>query len=368
MPRNPAITPDGEILLPRTPVKLSGYLSGPATAAMCARLGMPLDRGGAFDVAAMRQALDQYYFAPLLAGAELRYSVVHEHAEIAGVSVEFTHSVRAAPTDRLLINLHGGGFLVGSGLGARLEATPLAAVTGAPVLSIDYRQAPEHRFPAASEDVARVYQALLEQYAPGKIGLIGVSAGALLASMSLAWFDQHGLPKPAATAMLFGGADLLWGGDSMQIAPLLCGLEPPFDEMATAAMALYGAEADPTSPLASPVRWPDLLGRFPPMLLASGGRAEDLSSVLNNRSRIAVYLGFRLNVEPPGFDRLVLEELGQRGQLVGYRRYAEDSHVAVFDLTERPAGGRLDPITSSTLDAQVPLLSGCVGIKEAGRW
>ena len=56
-----------------------------------------------------------------------------------------------------------------------------------------------------------------------------------------------------------------------------------------------------------------------------------------------VYLGFRTNVEPPGFDRLVLEELGRRGRLVGYRRYAEDSHVALFDLTERPAGGRFDP-------------------------
>ena len=99
-----------------------------------------------------------------------------------------------------------------------------------------------------------------------------------------------------------------------------------------------------------------------------GRSNEHLNSVLNDRSRIAVYLGFRLNVEPPGFDRLVLEELGQRGQLVGYRRYAEDSHVAVFDLTERPAGGRLDPTTAGTLDAQVPRLSGCLDIREARRW
>ena len=93
-----------------------------------------------------------------------------------------------------------------------------------------------------------------------------------------------------------------------------------------------------------------------------------LNSVLNSRSRVAVYLGFRTNVEPPGFDRLVLEALGQRGRLVEYREYAEDSHVALFDLTERPASGRFDTTASGIHIAPVPPLSGCVGITEARRW
>ena len=81
-----------------------------------------------------------------------------------------------------------------------------------------------------------------------------------------------------------------------------------------------------------------------------------------------MYLGFRTNVEPPGFDRLVLEELGRRGRLAGYRRYAEDSHVALFDLTDRPAGGGADSTADIIPDAQVPRLTGCVGITAARRW
>jgi len=80
-----------------------------------------------------------------------------------------------------------------------------------------------------------------------------------------------------------------------------------------------------------------------------------------------VYLAFRTNVEPPGFDRLVFEELGRRGRLVGYRRYAEDSHVAIFDLKEPPPPERFNPVAGDPAD-NTPLLSGCVGIKPAHRW
>jgi hypothetical protein len=95
---------------------------------------------------------------------------------------------------------------------------------------------------------------------------------------------------------------------------------------------------------------------------------ERLDAVLNHRSRVAVYLGFRTNVEPPGFDRLVFEELGRRGKLVDYRRFAEDSHVALFDLTEPPASVRFDPTGSSIDTAQGALLSGCLRITAARRW
>jgi hypothetical protein len=95
---------------------------------------------------------------------------------------------------------------------------------------------------------------------------------------------------------------------------------------------------------------------------------ERLDSVLDHRSRVAVYLGFRTNVEPPGFDRLVFEEFGRRGKLVEYRRFAEDSYVAVFDLTEPPASVRFDPTASSIDTLRVPLLAGCVRITAARRW
>lgn len=69
----------------------------------------------------------------------------------------------------------------------------------------------------------------------------------------------------------------------MIVAPVLNGLAPPFTELASSS---YLANADPNSPLASPVTDDALLSRFPPTFLASGGRAEDLSSVLHLHARL----------------------------------------------------------------------------------
>ena len=71
----------------------------------------------------------------------------------------------------MLIDLHGGGYFLGAAYGGQIEAIPLAAAGGVKIVTVDYRQGPEHAFPAASEDVEAVYTALLKDYAPGSIGL-----------------------------------------------------------------------------------------------------------------------------------------------------------------------------------------------------
>ena len=95
---------------------------------------------------------------------------------------------------------------------------------------------------------------------------------------------------------------------------------------------------------------------------------KELDEVLKGRSRVAVYLGFRMNVEPPGFDNLVLDELGRRGTLVSYRQYAEESLVAVFDLTEVPRETLIIPRTPGKREAEPQPLEGCVAVKPARRW
>lgn len=83
-------------------------------------------------------------------------------------------------------------------------------------------------------------------------------------------------------------------------------------------------------------------------------------------ARAIVYLGFRTNVEPPAFDMLVLEELSRRGVLSGYREYAEDSRLAIFDLTRTPTGHVIIP--ASQLDPDYdPAPAGCVAIRPAHR-
>jgi hypothetical protein len=93
-----------------------------------------------------------------------------------------------------------------------------------------------------------------------------------------------------------------------------------------------------------------------------------MDAALGGHSRVVVYLGFRQNVEPPGFDDLVLETLARRGALVTYHGYAEKSRVAVFDLGAAPLEKLVIPLEPGSEPANVPAATGCVGAKPARRW
>src|SRR5690606_21016034 len=111
---------------------------------------------------------------------------------------------------RVLINLHGGGFLVSRGLAkGQLESIAIASILGIEVITVDYRQGPFHQYPAASEDVEAVYRDLLERHEPESIGIFGCSAGAVLTAQAVAWFQARGLPRPAAVALLCGAPGTL---------------------------------------------------------------------------------------------------------------------------------------------------------------
>ena len=80
--------------------------------------------------------------------------------------------------DRVLINVHGGGF--NSDSGSLTETVPIANLTQTKVVAVLYRLAPEHPFPAAVDDTIAVYKEMLKTYKPRNIGLYGTSAGAIL--------------------------------------------------------------------------------------------------------------------------------------------------------------------------------------------
>src|SRR5437879_3522400 len=87
--------------------------------------------------------------------------------------------------NRVLINLHGGGFSGCWPACAELESMPIAALGKIRVISLDYREGPEYKHPAASEDVAAVYKELLKDHTPQSIGVYGCSAGGMLTSMAV---------------------------------------------------------------------------------------------------------------------------------------------------------------------------------------
>ena len=228
-----------------------------------------------------REFENSAFWESRLAKAKVVYPAIVKEKQLGGVRTDIVipkEGVAQQNRDRVLINLHGGGFMGGAGLLQLLESIPIAGTAKIKVISIDYRLAPDlasgHKFPAASEDVATVYKELLKEYEPRNIGIYGCSAGGILTAMSVAWFQKEHLPRPGAIGV-FCAADAVLEGDSRyMVGPLdPLGGSPP-------KTLPYLAGVDLKAPLVSPTLHPEVLAQFPPTLLITGTRDFLASGVI----------------------------------------------------------------------------------------
>jgi epsilon-lactone hydrolase len=211
----------------------------------------------------------------------LRYPVEVEHSHLGGVPVDIVIAAgRPSDPHRVLVNLHGGAFLWGAGSGGLVESIPIASLSRIEVISIDYREGPEDTYPAASEDVEKVYRALLQRHAARDIGIYGCSAGGWLTGEAVARFQQRGLPRPGAVGIFCAGV-VDGGGDSSFVGPLLMGQEVPAHPLSLGILP-YFKGANLQSPLVLPGSSPAVLAKFPPTLLISGTRDMALSAALRS--------------------------------------------------------------------------------------
>src|SRR6185312_1882859 len=206
------------------------------------------------------------------AGAEFRaiYPVKVDEGIIAGVPVKTITplTIPGSKRDRVLINVHGGGF--NSDSGSLTETVPIANLTQTKVIAVLYRLAPEHPFPAAVDDAVAVYKELLKTYKPDHIGLYGTSAGAILTAEIAVKLRQAALPLPAALGIFSGLGDFSRVGDSQAIYALngFSGpLTPPGSEPHDLG---YVGSTDPKDPVLSPL-FANLSG-FPPSLFITSTR------------------------------------------------------------------------------------------------
>ncbi|GAA5164542.1 alpha/beta hydrolase [Amycolatopsis dongchuanensis] len=167
-----------------------------------------------------------------------------------------------------ILYFHGGSFVFGSPETALSLTGNLVARTGFRALSVDYRLAPEHPFPAAIEDTVSAYRALLEGGAdPATVAFAGDSAGGGLTVTTCLAARAAGLPLPAAIVAFSPGLDATRTGESMDSK---AGIDPLFTrEGLEYTGSMYLAGADPAQELLSPAVFADLTG-FPPMLLQVG--------------------------------------------------------------------------------------------------
>jgi epsilon-lactone hydrolase len=205
------------------------------------------------------------------AEAKHLFPVKVEETNTAGVRTDIITplDMPAANRDRVLINLHGGGF--NSDSGSLIEGVPIANLAKIKVVSVYYRLAPENPFPAAVDDVVAVYKELLKTYKPKKIGIFGTSAGATLTAEVASKLKQAGLPMPGALGMFSVHPDYSRPTDSQQIFTLggFSGALSPRDPNKPPEDA-YAASTDRKDPVLSPV-FADLKG-WPPSLLVTSTR------------------------------------------------------------------------------------------------
>jgi phosphinothricin tripeptide acetyl hydrolase len=173
----------------------------------------------------------------------------------------------SAEPGRVVLYLHGGGYVIGSPRSHRHLAAAIAGAAGASALLLDYRLAPEHPFPAAVEDATAAYRWLLDQaIAPERIVIAGDSAGGGLTVATLLALREARVPLPAGGVCISPWVDLTCSGASYVTK---ADADPIVQRSGVEEMAgAYLGATPPRTPLASPL-FADLRG-LPPLLIHVG--------------------------------------------------------------------------------------------------
>jgi len=199
--------------------------------------------------------------------------------DAGGVPAEWVAATGVSP-GRVLLYLHGGAYQIGSPATLRHLVALLSGAARARALSVDYRLAPEHPFPAAIEDALAAYRWLLASgIDPALIAVAGDSAGGGLALGALVALRDAGDPMPAGAVLLSPWTDLALTGESLRTRAAVDVMIKP--EGIPETVALYLAGADPRHPYASPL-YADLRG-LPPLLIHVG----DAEVILHDSTRLA---------------------------------------------------------------------------------
>jgi monoterpene epsilon-lactone hydrolase len=218
-------------------------------------------------------------FEQMVDGFSIDVPATYKRVNAGGVTAEWV-TAEGVPESRVVLYLHGGGYIIGSTRTHRPLMAELSRASSARVLGLDYRLAPEHPFPAPIEDAVATYRWLLnEGYDPARIAVAGDSAGGGLAVAALVQIRYVGLPMPGAAVCISPWVDMEGLGESMESradADPMVGKEGLLLSAKT-----YLGGSDPRAPLAAPL-YADLRG-LPPTLIQVG----DAEVLLDDSTRLA---------------------------------------------------------------------------------
>ncbi len=206
-----------------------------------------------------------------------KYSVTIKKEMIDGVNVYYITPLSLANknTKQLFVYLHGGAYIFGGGMSALNEAMLIASRAQIPVIAVDYRMPPDHPFPAAEEDVVRVYKSLLKSHSAKSIAMGGSSSGGGLVLATVHKLKSLRLALPGVLFVGTPWSDLTKNGDSLYVNEGIDRKITTYDGFLPAAAKLYANGHDLKEPALSPV-YGDFSG-FPPTMLVTGTRDLFLS-------------------------------------------------------------------------------------------
>ena len=222
----------------------------------------------------------------------------YESFQIERMKAEWIIPVAKPDTNKVLLYFHGGGYAAGSISTHRAQVSQMVMLSGVKALVIEYRLAPEHKYPAPIEDAVLAYDWLLaNNYAPEQIAFGGDSAGGGLTIATLLYLRDHIKPLPKCAICLSPWLDLTLSGESQTTKELL---EPMLVKEAFPLwVSNYLGEADAKSTYASPV-FAELSG-LPPiyiqvgseeLLLSDSTRFEEKAKAAGSPVTLEIYEGY----------------------------------------------------------------------------
>ena len=241
------------------------------------------------DIVERRRAINEG-LQPNIAHMRELYPVDVEETMMGGISVAVVTpkgGVPAANRNRVMLNVPGGGFVTavrGNGL---LISIPVSSLAKVKVVTALYRQGPEHRYPAASDDLTAVYRELLKTYRAPNIGMVGCSAGASTISHAVASYIANGTPLPGVLGLYCAGTDD-YVGDSTAFSAFASGAGGRGGGGGGAGISgmAYFQGIDVHQPGIQPARHDRVIAKFPPTLLATGTRDFAMSAAAYTHRRL----------------------------------------------------------------------------------
>jgi epsilon-lactone hydrolase len=199
--------------------------------------------------------------------------------------------VPARNAHRLILNGPGGGFRTGVRANGLLISIPVAATLGVKVVSILYRQGPEYQFPAASEDLLKVWNHYVKEYPPKNIGMVGCSAGGSLVSQTTAILIKQGKATPGALGVYCSGLGAVGPGDSAFFSTLsIANIQAASASVATPILPVgsvpvsgadtrnYYTGVDMQQFIVNPTLDEQLIAKFPPTIFFTATRDFAMSA------------------------------------------------------------------------------------------